>query len=78
MASSANDDDKTGAACGKVEILHVSPYTKITRMDQGPQHRNLLEEKVGNGLGLIGPAKDFLNRTLIPQTLNPTIKGGTL
>ena len=53
---------------------YMSPYTKITQMDQGPQHKNLLEEKVGNRLGLIGPAKDFLNRTLIPQTLNPTIK----
>lgn len=46
MASSTNDDDKTGAACGKLEILRVSPYTEITQVDQGPQHKNLLEEKV--------------------------------
>ena len=45
MASSANDDDNTGAACGKMEILHVSPYTKITQMDQGPQPKNLLRRE---------------------------------
>ena len=34
---------------------------------------NPMKEKVGDSLELIGTGKDFLNSTLITQTIRPTI-----
>ena len=46
-------------------------------MDPGPQHKldmlNVIEKKVEDSLELIGTRKDFLNRTLIAQTLRTII-----
>ena len=47
----------------------------IKELSKKPDTLNLIEENVGNSLDLIGIRKDFLNRTLIVQTLRPTING---
>lgn len=56
---------------------HLLPCTKPnTKWIQGVnKHKllNLIEEKVGNKLGLIGARKIFLNRTPILQALRPKI-----
>ena len=54
--------------------LYVSPCTNstlngsvISRLDT----LNLIEEKVGNRLELVGTRKDFLNKTPLAQILRP-------
>lgn len=57
---------------------HLLPCTKHSaKWIQGlNKHKilNLIEEKVGNKLGLIGTGKIFLNRTPILQALRPKIR----
>ena len=57
---------------------HLSPCTKqktqwITDLNMNPVTLNLIEEKVGSTLELIGTGDHFLNITPVAQTLRETI-----
>lgn len=51
-----------------LQNLAPNEHLKIKRGTQ-----NLIEEKMGNSLALISIEEDFLNRTVIAQTLKSTI-----
>lgn len=63
------------AACRRLQTdPYVSPCTKKNqfKMDLNirPDPLNLIEQKVGNNLELMGTGKDFLNRTLTGPKIN--------
>jgi hypothetical protein len=65
--------------CKKLKIdPYLPPYTKlktkwIKDLNIKPDTLNLIEEKVGKNLKLIGTGGNFLNKTLMAQALRSTI-----
>lgn len=50
---------------------YISPCTNLRSMILRLDILNLIEEKVGNRLELVGTRKDFLNKTPVAQILRP-------
>ena len=67
------------SACRRMQIgSYLSPSTKfkskwIKDLNVKPDTLNLIEQKVGSSLELIGTGDNFLNRTPIAQALRSTI-----
>jgi hypothetical protein len=63
------------SACRRMEIdPYLSPYTKlkskwIKNLNVKPDTLNLIEQKVGNSLELLGTGDNFLSRTPITHAL---------
>jgi hypothetical protein len=62
---------------------YLSPCTKFNSkwsktLKINPDTLDLTEEKVGDSLELIGPGKDFLDKTHIAQTLRSTVNAWVL
>lgn len=60
-------------------IIQIDPYLPLCKnkwikaLNRRSDILNLIEEKVQNGLEVIGTGIDFLNRTVLTQTLQSTI-----
>jgi hypothetical protein len=67
------------AVCRKMKIdPYLSPYTKLNAkwikdLNIQPDTLNLIEEKVGKSLELIGTGENFLNRTPMAHALRSRI-----
>ena len=67
--SSPNDANLIGCLYAQeCKLIHITTLHKTqVQVDQRPQHKtgytNLIKEKVGNNLKLIGIGDNFLNRT---------------
>ena len=78
LASSIHGAGVTGYACRRMQVdIYLSLWTKLNSkwikvLSIKLHTLNLTEEKVGNSFEL-GTGEDFLNRTLILQTLRLTI-----
>ena len=60
----------------KIDPIFVTLHKAQIQVDKGPQHKyilNLLEEKVGKTLKLIGTGGNFLNRTPVAHALRSRI-----